>query len=295
MSQMNKFSNAVISVVPVSWLEFASRNQWRVPKLRRMFAWGASMVKSRDSEIMHGVGKGLRFNVANSHSGFLLGSHEMEVQSIFATFLKPGMVYYDVGANVGFFSMIAARLVGPEGRVFCFEPLPGNADQIEYNANLNGFSNISVRREALGGSDRTQAFCTSIEPTWGRLEGIGNLPVKPSDTIPVQVRQLDTLCSKDNLPAPHLMKIDVEGAEVEVLAGGLATIAAQRPLVVMELHSTNDPICDTLENLNYDTALIGNLLPVRQANWDAYIIAAPRERPELIALLKRFSGRANGS
>jgi FkbM family methyltransferase len=292
---MNRFANALIGAVPVSWLEFASRNQWRAPRLRRVFAWGASLVKGRDGVIMNGVGKGLRFNTANSHSGFLLGSHETEVQDIFATVLKPGMVYYDVGANVGFFSIIAARLVGAEGRVFSFEPLPQNADQIAYNARLNGFSNVSIRREAMGGSDRTETFCTSLEPTWGRLEAVGKRPMKPAEQISVGVRQLDTLCGHDQLPKPQLMKIDVEGAEIEVLSGGLATLAASRPLIVMELHSTNDAICDILEKLNYEVALIGSSVPVREANWDAYIIAAPRERAEMVAVLKKFGGSSNPS
>lgn len=289
MSQINQFANAIIGALPVSWLEYASRNQWRTPRLRRLFAWGASLVKRRDGVILHGVGKGLRFNIANSHSAFLLGSHETDVQSILATILKPGMVYFDVGANVGFFAVIAARLVGEKGSVVCFEPLPANVRQIEYNAGLNAFSNMTTRPEAAGGTNRTETFCTSLEPTWGKLATVGKTPDKPLGEITVQVRRLDDLCGSGEIRYPDLMKIDVEGAETEVLAGAFETISKSRPLIVMELHGTNDPVMDTLDKLGYEGGVLGNPIPIREANWEAYIVAAPRERPELMALMKKYT------
>src|ERR1700682_1610114 len=133
---MNRVAKAVLGAIPPPLLQFVSRNQWRSRTLRRVCSWGASFVKGQDSVILHGSGQGLQFNVAGSHSAFILGNHEPEVQKILATFLRPGRVYYDIGANVGFFAVIAARLVGPSGRVVCFEPLPANARQIEYNARL---------------------------------------------------------------------------------------------------------------------------------------------------------------
>src|ERR1700689_3555463 len=134
---MNQLAGAVIRKVPSSWLRFASENQWRVPQLRRVFVWGASLVKHQDTTILHGVGQGIRFNAGSSHSAFILGHHEPAIQKLLADFLKPGKVYYDVGANVGFFAVIAARLVGDSGKVVCFEPMPDNADAIEHNAKLN--------------------------------------------------------------------------------------------------------------------------------------------------------------
>jgi FkbM family methyltransferase len=286
---MNQFAASLISAVPVPLIQFVSRNQWRNRHLRRMCMWGASLVKRRDGVILHGTGKGLKFNVASSHSGFLLGSHETEVQEVLAATLRPGMVYYDVGANVGFFAVIAARLLGESGRVICFEPLPENVRQIEYNARLNGFTNISVRCEALGGSDRTERFQTSAEPTWGSLATVGKAPDKHSGYIEVSVRKLDNLCGTGGLPYPDLMKIDVEGAEIELLPGAMATMKASRCLVIMELHSTNDEIMSMFDKLDYQVAVLGSAIAVRDANWDANIIAAPRERPDLVSMVERFS------
>ena len=232
-----------------------------------------------------GQDKGLRFNVAGSHSAFILGNHEPEVQELLEKVLRPGMTYYDVGANVGFFAMIAARLVGPSGRVVCFEPLPENARQIEYNARMNSFANILVRCEALGGSNRTDVFNTSAEPTWGMLSTVGKAPEQASGQIPVNVRTLDSLCVDGGLPHPDLIQFDVEGAEAEALEGSLATFGKCRPILVIELHRTNAAVIAVLDKLGYVAAVLGSAESVHDVAWDANIVAVPSERKDLFASL----------
>jgi FkbM family methyltransferase len=288
---MSKITDAIIRVIPLSVIQFASRNQWRVPALRRLFAWGASWVKDQDGVILHGAGQGLRFNAASSHSGFILGNHETEVQELLTRVLRPGMVCYDVGANVGFFATIAARLVGSSGKVLCFEPLPENAQQIQYNARLNGFDNVLVRCEALGSSNRTEVFHTSIEPTWGMLATVGKLPEKVSGKIEVDVRTLDSLYA-GGLPRPDVIKMDIEGAEADALKGARKTLSAHRPLLVIELHSTNAAVTTILEELDYDAAVLGSTIQVSDADWDANIVAVPRERVGLLDSLAKVAERS---
>ncbi len=289
---MTNLARNVIRKVPASWLRFASENQWRVPQLRRVFVWGASLVKHQDTTILGGVGKGIKFNAANSHSAFILGYHEPVIQKLLADFLKPGKVYYDVGANVGFFSMIAARIVGDSGKVICFEPMPDNADRIDHNAKLNGFSNVLVRRECAGDENTTATFLTSHEPTWGRLSSVGKAPDKPSGETTVRVQRMDDARSADSLPPPDLMKIDVEGAEVAVLEGAIETLKKHRPLIAMELHGTNNAVLDVLEKIDYTAAAVGTTIPIREANFEIYIIAAPRERADLVDMMKRVATSA---
>ena len=289
MSSMNRLGNAILAAVPPPALRFLSQIQHRSPLLRRILAWGASLVKGRDAVILRGAGEGLRFNVARSHSGFILGNHEPEVQELLESVLRPGMTYYDVGANVGFFAMIAARLLGPSGHVVCFEPLPENARQIEYNARLNGFSNIAVRCEALGGSNRSDVFNTSVEPTWGMLSTVGKPPVQASGQITVEVRTLDSLSGAGGLPRPDVIKMDIEGAEAEALNGALATLGTARPILVIELHRTNDAVMAVLDKLGYVAAVLGSSVSVHDVAWDANIVAVPRERPELLESLGKLS------
>jgi len=283
---MNRVKGAMLRVVPRSLLRFLSHNQSRSRTLRRICAWGASWVKGQDAAILRGAGQGLQFNVAASHSAFILGNHEPEVQEFLASFLRPGMVYFDVGANVGFFGVIAARLVGPTGRVICYEPLPQNARQIEYNAKLNGFSNIQVRCEALGGSNRSDVFNTSAEPTWGMLSTVGKAPVQASGQIPVSVRTLDSLCIPGGLPDPDLIQVDIEGAEAEFLEGARAILTGKRPVLVIELHQTNAAVTEILDRYGYVSAVLGSSLPVCDVTWDANIVAVPQERLDLIDLVK---------
>lgn len=275
---MNRFAKIVFGAVPPPLLHFISRNQWRSRTLRRVCSWGASFVKGQDGVILHGAGQGLQFNVAGSHSGFILGNHEPEVQQFLASVLRPGQVYYDVGANVGFFAVIAARIMGPSGQVVCFEPLPANARQIEYNARLNHFPNITVRSEALGGSNRTEVFQTSLEPTWGMLSTVGKAPEQSSGQISVEVRTLDSLCKAGGVPAPDVIKMDIEGAEAEALQGAMETLTRSRPLLVIELHRTNGPVLAILESLGYVSTVLGSEVAAKDVEWDANILAVPRER-----------------
>jgi FkbM family methyltransferase len=290
VSKMNRAASVVFSVVPSPLLRFLSHNQWRSQTLRRVCTWGASLLKGRDGVILRGTGQGLRFNVAGSHSAFILGNHETEVQEFLAAVLRPGMTYYDVGANVGFFAVIAARLVGPSGHVVCFEPLPANAKQIEYNARLNGFSNIAVRCEALGGSNRTEVFQTSAEPTWGMLATVGKAPDKVSGQIPVNVRTLDSIFAAGNLPRPDVIKMDIEGAEAEALTGAMKLLQTSRPLLVIELHRTNLAVTTILDKLDYRSAVLGSSIAVQDADWDANIVAVPSEHVDLLESLAKVSG-----
>lgn len=289
---MTNLARTVIRKVPASWLRFASENQHRVPQLRPVFAWGASLVKQQDAVIMHGVGEGLRFNAGRSHSAFILGTHEKPIQGLLAAALKPGTVYYDIGANVGFFAVLAGRLVGKNGKIVCFEPMPDNASQIERNAKMNGFENIAVRREALSDSNTTATFLTSHEPTWGKLASVGKQPGRPAGETTVEVVRLDDLIEKEELPAPQIIKMDIEGAEVGALEGARRTLEKNRPLIAMELHGTNDGVLDVLTSLDYEARAVGFTTPIREIKHEVYIIAAPRERADLIALMEKHSKTA---
>jgi FkbM family methyltransferase len=207
-----------------------------------------------------------------------------------AAILHPGMSYYDVGANVGFFAVLAARLLSPKDRVICFEPVPENTSQINYNARLNNFPNVSVLGVALGKDERTEPFYTSHEPTWGNLASVGRRPAEASGEITVTVRTLDSVRDTDHLPAPALIKIDVEGAEVEVLQGAENTIRNCRPILMIELHGTNHAVSDILEDFGYMALVLGDATDVRNAHWNANIIAFPANRSDLIELAAKMPG-----
>jgi hypothetical protein len=141
----------------------------------------------------------------------------------------------------------------------------------------------------LGGSNRTDVFNTSAEPTWGMLSTVGKSPEQASGQITVDVRTLDSLHESGGLPSPDVFQMDIEGAEAEALTGALATLGTARPILVIELHRTNAAVLAILDKLGYVSAVLGSPVSVRDVAWDANILAVPRERPELLETLGKLS------
>jgi FkbM family methyltransferase len=157
---------------------------------------------------------------------------------------REGGIAYDVGAHVGFFSLLMSRLVGRTGQVLAFEPHTGNVERLRANVFANGARNVDVRAVALGdavGEERFSAHASSLE---GSLDGgesvAGGLPDDGAPALGcmrVATTTIDALVH-DGAAVPHVMKIDVEGAEGRVIRGGRETIAACRPVMVIEIHSS---------------------------------------------------------
>jgi FkbM family methyltransferase len=159
------------------------------------------------------------------------GRYDIDKITLLRRILKAGMVFVDVGANKGDFTLLAATLVGPTGIVHAFEPAPSNIAKLRQSIAANGLTNIRVHELAL--------FDTSGEATLylaGRRSGwhslIGGLPHRDAGTISVPTRRLDDF----DLGSVHAIKIDVEGSEQMVLEGARATLVRNRPIVLLDLH-----------------------------------------------------------
>ena len=277
------FLLSVFDRVPAAWIRSAGALRGKSTWVKSMTDWLPAMLRNREGRIQKGLGRGLRFNGANSAVGFLLGTHDLEVQGVLSRLLGPGMTSYDIGANVGFTALLAARQVGSTGRVISFEPLATNAAQIRHNAELNGFAQIDVRCVALGSDDGEAEFHVSAEPTWGRLALAGAAP-RQSGVIRVPVRRLDSLVASEQLPAPQFIKMDVEGAEAAVLAGAKTLLGSARPILVVELHHTYPAVLDALAGLDY---LVQPLTPSADVagNGEFQVLAYPRERSDVEPVL----------
>lgn len=238
------------NLLPSSWIQAGANLRGKSPFVKRLTDWIPNMLRNRDGKIANGLGKGLRFNGGKSAVGFLLGTHDTDVQFAFSKLVSPGEVFYDMGANVGFTGVLAAKLVGPKGKVLCFEPMPENARQIQINADLNQFDWIKVFQVALGGEDGEAEFTTSNAPTWGRLSEVGATPSR-SGVTKVPVKQLDSMVVRESLPLPQFIKMDVEGAEASVLNGARQTLEKSKPVMVIELHHTYKPVAEILTEMGY--------------------------------------------
>jgi FkbM family methyltransferase len=235
-------------------------------------------MKNTDAVIQRGVGKGLRFNAGASNASYLLGTAERDIQKFLQLWLRPGMIVYDVGANVGFVTIIAAQLVGETGRVCAFEPVSALADQALRNAELNHFRQVSVYRAALSDQDGTAPFELSANLTMGKLVEREAGQVAYQSGLWVKRNRLDTMIATESLPDPDLIKIDVEGGEAAVLDGAVEVLRCARPVLLIELHGTNEAVAGRLERMGFSRSVLGSGVSIKNEPPDATLIAVPEER-----------------
>ena len=152
-------------------------------------------------------------------------------------FLRPGDTFLDVGANIGLFLLKAARIVGPTGHAIAAEPGRVSADRLAANLRLNVFSNVTLLREAVSDREGTAGLHhidMGGDPQAFSLlsEGSGAQAAETVRTV-----TLDGLVSRLALTRLDCVKLDVEGAEPLIVAGGQVSLARFRPLVVYEINS----------------------------------------------------------
>lgn len=183
--------------------------------------------------VRSGPGRGLELDRANTSADYE-DPPEGPVQEALVDALAPGSVFYDVGANVGFFSLLAGRLVAPAGRVVAFEPVAANAEVLQANAARNGLGNIEVRRVAVGAGAGSRQLYLARHPGGATLAPDA-LPPDLRGSIVVDVVTIDDVVASGGCPPPDVVKVDVEGAELDVLEGMADTLRRDRPVVVLEV------------------------------------------------------------
>jgi FkbM family methyltransferase len=231
-------------------------------------------------QVGYGPARGLRLparGVAPTHPQarlLLTGTLEVAVQQALRRTILPGAVMWDVGANLGFFALLAARLAGPDGRVVAFEPVPAAAALAREAASLNGLADrIVVRPEALGAVSAWTPLCVVGEPSWSHLADRGRHPATRQH-LEVEVATADGLIEAGLAPAPDVLKLDVEGSEVDVLRGAQGLLERHRPVVVCELHDTAVEVADLLEGAGYTLESLDGPGPVRDGT-AVHVLARP--------------------
>lgn len=167
------------------------------------------------------------------------GSYEPELREIFRSILRPGRVAFDVGANVGWHTLLMANLVGENGRVLAFEANPSVCDRLHENLNINHFRQVEVVPYAVADFEGTVEFHgpESDDASSGSGHIITNGGKVDQNIIRVETRRLDSVASTARIERLDLIKIDVEGFEWPVLRGGQQTIAKFRPHIIFEYNA----------------------------------------------------------
>jgi FkbM family methyltransferase len=231
MAQLRDRAARTLDRTPPGLARFMSTNHG-VTKLLRPLVNRLLPDRETAITVRSGAGQGLRLCILpRSEKYYWTGLHERALQQVLQQKLREGSVYWDVGAHIGFTSLIASRLVGPSGRVEAFEPFPPNQQRLTRSIELNGCTNVTVHPEALSSAGGQRSFFVHEASVMGSL-----IDGPARGTIEVPCATLDDMAQR--LPRPDLVKIDVEGAELDVLLGGERLLAAERPSLVVEFTTT---------------------------------------------------------
>lgn len=167
---------------------------------------------------------------------FALGTYERHVVRAMRTLVRPGDVVYDVGAHVGYISLVLSRLVRRQGLVVAFEPDIANGVLLEWNLRQNSTSNYRIVHAAVAATPGQVSFAS-----FSKYSAVGHIlrPETPgdADVVTVQAVSLDSVAFGTGEPPPSFVKIDIEGGELEALTGASRLLAEYRPAVLVEVRS----------------------------------------------------------
>jgi FkbM family methyltransferase len=225
--------------------------------------------------------KGYQWTTSRSYE-YLLGTHESpEVINRFLSWLGPASTFYDVGGNAGYFSFIASTVI-TRGQILAFEPMATNIaifqEHLRRNSRRAGTSRITLIPCAVADREKTVQF-TNDPVLTGSNTYVDSQFLNPTvEKIDVKCVSIDGLVASGS-PAPDVIKIDVEGAEFDVLLGAEQTLHTHRPHLLLATHDVHVPGIDRqcvnfLKGLGYTLTNIGDFNP-RMAGLDDYIATHP--------------------
>ena len=240
------------------------------PTLRRMII-GRSDQPSRMATVFHNLVNSIKADRSEAfpcygplqgfrmwtdwtrYRGYIYGNWEPVATQAIISNAKRGMCVFDIGAHLGYYSLLLAKCVGPVGQVVSFEASPGNFCTLQKNVLINKLKNIELINLAVFSKSGTIGM--SVSPTDASSGDWSISRQTDGDSIQVQTISLDQFCQAKSV-SPHFLKIDVEGAEYDVLIGGRETIGECRPTMLIELHHFHGDIAtnqvpDLLREWNY--------------------------------------------
>jgi FkbM family methyltransferase len=226
--------------------------------------------------VRHGPNAGRWWSVSTG-SRYLRGDFVKGKASCLERLLRPGETVWDIGAHRGFTVLVETRVVGSTGRVFAFEPNPESRNLLELHLKWNGVTNAKVYPYAMGRTDGEMSFGWARDPSQTTLPALE----KRASTLAchlggeghtVPVRYVDGLIAAGIAASPTLMKIDVEGAELDVLEGAAALLQREPQLaLVLATHTPalHDACCALLRRDGFEIVEAANVATARREGWAA--------------------------
>jgi len=185
-------------------------------------------------------------------SSLLYGTFEKEELEFVCRYVRRGESVMDIGANIGLFAVVMGRTVGQDGTVITFDPVPSHIVRLQANLKENGISAEAVYELALGSTNGQMSLKMSDDTAYASMHevehGFGN-----GNVIQVNVRRLDDVWHERGTPMVSFIKMDVEGAELEVIEGGQEMLAHCHPTMLIEANTTQHlaKLKEALQPLGY--------------------------------------------
>jgi len=202
--------------------------------------------------VWRGLASGYKICVSpNEHLGYLFGTVETYLQTLIKDQVREGDVVYDIGANIGYVSLGMAKQVGPRGKVIAFEPVPENIARLLKNIQINGLRNVRVLEYAV--SDSRSRSTIRIPENFSTASLVWHRADPTASEIVVETISIDELVESGRIETPTFVKIDVEGAEGQVLAGIRKMLAGAQPILFLECSDAGrQKTWDLLRQLGYE-------------------------------------------
>ena len=184
-----------------------------------------------------------------------ISGYEPQIRKSISKLARPGMVAYDIGANIGIFSFLFSAIVKNEGFVYAFEPEKNNYICFEKSLEINKSQNILLDKRAIGREKETGKFDRRGGAFSGRLIGKDSAYKLTRNIEEIEIINIDYLINEENFRVPDIMKVDVEGNEGMVFEGMENVLANYNPIIICELHThlgeSSDRVIDYLSKFGY--------------------------------------------
>jgi FkbM family methyltransferase len=217
------------------WLAFlvlrirpALCGQW----VKRLLGWRRQEVAVPEGRFWVDLASNFGFRVTSPEG------YEPQTKQLLLSFLSPGMVFVDLGANEGFFSVVAARQVGPGGRVFAIEPQARLGSVVRRNLELNAVTNTTLVAVAVSDAESVADFNLAPDTNSGS-SGLSRATRYANPTQPVRTTTLAGFLAEQGLSVVDVMKIDIEGFEYEAVLGSPEVFRTHRVRrLLIEIHGS---------------------------------------------------------
>ncbi|MBF0625202.1 MAG: FkbM family methyltransferase [Magnetococcales bacterium] len=172
-----------------------------------------------------------------SRTLLLFGNRELDHKAMLEQVLKPGMRVLDIGANLGYYVLMERGLIGPGGRIVAVEPSPSNAAMLRRNLELNRCTNVTLVEGAVSDTNATRTFHLAAQSNLNTFHPEGSAATDlTGETLAMRTLTVPDLAREHGIP--DLIRMDVEGHEVEVINGLLPAVEAgtMAPMILFETH-----------------------------------------------------------